>query len=141
MHRRKRCLAMKYESTRRPIWWRIAGGTFLVVLLVIGMTSALAQYRTSYPGAGAPAPRRTYSSIGVAGFNGNPYRTSRSAPTGLPVSGNVHSYYGGSRAGGAGAGGSFGYRPPAKPFSNMQKTQPLVTGNDVARWEILRGLW
>lgn len=111
---------------------------WLAILMVGLWASAYAQYSTSYPYSRTPAATkpRSYSAIGVAGFNGNPYRQSSAAPTGLPVSGNRTSYYGG-----VSTGGTLGYRPTQKPFSNMQMPKPLVSGVDAARIEIARGLW
>jgi len=34
-----------------------------------------------------------------------------------------------------------GYRAPAKPFSNLHRPKPLVSGTDAERIEITRGLW
>lgn len=112
----------------------------LVVLsaLVVGWwATAYAQYSTTYPysRASTPVQPRSYSAMGVGGFNGNPYTRSPVAPTGLPVSANRTSYYGGS-----GTGRSMGYRPQ-KPFSNMHTPRPLISGTDAARIEIARGLW
>jgi len=71
----------------------------------------------------------------VGGFR-NPYAGRRSVSTGLPA-GQMHQYFG-TRP------NSLAQRPPIqKPFSSPQYSrarQPLVTSEEVARYEILRGL-
>ena len=109
----------------------------VVVVFFGAWTTSLAQY-ASYPYS-RPAGGRSQlpnNARNIGGFTGNPYRSTGVRPTGLPVSGNVHSYYGSARG-----AGSLGYRAPAKPFSNMRQPQPLVSGVDAARVEIMRGLW
>lgn len=110
----------------------------LAALIIVGLTNASAQYQSSYPYSRSPAaPRqRSYSAMGVGGFNGNPYKTSRVASTGLPVSGHRHSYYGGGSS-----RGSLGYHAPTKPFANLHRPQPLISSREAARIEVARGLW
>ncbi len=102
------------------------------------LATVSAQYRSSYPYARPPAASRQLPSSArhVGGFTGNPYRASRTAPTGLPVSGNRHSYYGGT-----GGGNALGQRATAKPFSNLHRPQALVTSRQAAQIEVSRGLW
>ena len=103
---------------------------------VIGvLATASGQYQSGYPYARQqPAPRRVTNAELIGGFGSNPYKNNRTPPTGLPVSGNRHSYFGGGSP-----GGSLGYSKP-KPFSNLKTAQPLVTSRDVARAEIFNGL-
>jgi len=129
---------MTCQSTLHSSGWLRLVVVGLLVLLLGLLTTASAQYQSSYPYSRI-APSRTQlprSTRHIGGFTGNPYKTSQVAPSGLPVSGNRRSYYGG----GIGEG-SFGYRAPAKPFSNLHRPQPLVSGTDAARIEIARGLW
>lgn len=110
-------------------------GSAVVILGLL--TTAYAQYQSSYPYSRPSTPSRQLPSSArhVGGFNSNPYTRSRTAPTGLPVSGNRHSYYGGT------GGSAFGHQTVSKPFSNLSRPQPLVTSRQAAQMEVARGLW
>lgn len=117
----------------------LGGAIGILGVLALGvLMTATAQYRSSYPYSRPPATSRQlpYTTRHVGGFTGNPYRKSQTAPTGLPVSGNLRSYYGG-----AGGGNPFAQRSVTKPFSNLQRPQPLVTSRQAAQIEVARGLW
>ncbi len=108
-------------------------------VLALGiLPTATAQYRSSYPYSRPPTTSRQlpYTTRHIGGFNGNPYRNDRTAPSGLPVSRSLRSYYGG-----ASRGNPFAQRSVAKPFSNLQRPQPLLTSREAARIEVARGLW
>jgi hypothetical protein len=68
----------------------------------------------------------------VGGFQ-NPYAGRRATSSGQPI-GNVRQSYGG------GANPVAQHQPVQKPFAGQSVRGPLVTSEDVARWEILRGL-
>ena len=112
----------------------------LVCLAIGGWPSATAQYggTAAYPYSqrasnyrSLPAPARH---VGSGGVIGNPYRNDGPS-SGLPISRNINSYYGG------GGGNSLARRPAQKPFSNVTPHQPLMTGMQAARIEVARGLW
>ncbi|NOY43707.1 MAG: hypothetical protein GXP26_17960 [Planctomycetes bacterium] len=108
-------------------------------VLVFGvLATATAQYRSSYPYSRPPTTSRQLPSTTrhVGGFTGNPYRNDRTAPSGLPVSKSLRSYYGGT-----GGGNPYAQRSVSKPFSNLQRQRPLVTSREAARIEVARGLW
>ena len=123
-------------SDRTP-GYAFAGG--VVVLLGI-LATASAQYQSSYPYSRSQTTSRQLPNsarhIGSGGIIGNPYTNTRTAPSGLPVSGNRHSYYGGGSR-----GNSLGGHQVSKPFSNLQRPQPLITSREAARIEVARGLW
>ncbi len=68
----------------------------------------------------------------VGGFQ-NPYAGRRATSSGQPI-GNVRQTYGG------GANPIARQQPVQKPFAGQSAPRPLVTSEDVARWEVLRGL-
>jgi len=112
----------------------------LLAVVVVESPSATGQYRggSSYPYSKqrSSARRLPSSAEQIGGFTiGNPYKNNRTRPSGLPVGGNRHSYYGG------GGGNPMGRRPTQKPFANTRVRKPLVTGMDAAHIEVARGLW
>ena len=68
----------------------------------------------------------------VGGFQ-NPYAGRRATSSGQPV-GNVPRGFGGV------ANPVAQHQPVQKPFAGQSVRRPLVTSEDVARWEVLRGL-
>ena len=111
-------------------------GSAIIILGILA--SASAQYGGNYPYSRPSTPSRQLPNTArhVGGYFGNPYTNTRSAPTGLPVSGNRHSYFGTT-----GGRSAFGNQAVAKPFSNLHRPQPLITSREAARLEVARGLW
>ena len=132
-----RWFSMKCKSTSRASEMLCSTLTGLAIVFGV-LTTVSAQYHSSYPYSRAQPSRTQLPNTArhIGGFTGNPYRTSTAAPTGLPVSRNINSYYGG-----VSGNNSLGYKAPTKPFANLHRPQPLVSGVDAARIEIARGLW